>query len=215
MKALIHINKPISAFIQKHPFAPLLLFGLGGFLTLISIYCLFWPRTAQIVAVLLLTLFVYFHIFLRSSDRVAIGAAGPLIIGPLLVNLWVKHRAPDLQKVLEVGGDILIQLTVFFASLFGAIAYMVSMISQSEDSNSARKATGYFCGLVVVLLICVFSDLSSQKGNEGPPIVGLPFMHFPRLTVLTICRLILGFLSIVLSVWPNHTNTADVERTTA
>lgn len=198
------MNRHRDELVRRYPFGPVLVFGLGGTLAFACIYTFTTPPgplIAALVGVVLLCLFVAFLAFCRTGHRGAIGTAAPAIIGPALASLYVTHRAPHLLPVLHGGGDLLIQLAFFFATLFGAAAYMFVMFGEKEVHHKTRKMQVVFVLFVVVILVLVFCDITSQAFRPGPPIAfGI---SAPDLSWLTVARVGLALLSIVLASWPS------------
>lgn len=186
-------------------FLPLLLFVIGGLAIFAALYL--EPPTPKIAAVAGFILMVFLVLFLflyRTTDRVSIGAFFPAIVGPLLTNLYVYRRAPKtLVDLLDGGGDQLIQIAFFFASLFGAIAYMFVLFREEEGAHRSKKQILYVLFLVAVLLILVFWGLTEDVKHEGPPI--FLDIRAPRVTILTLCRLALALQALVIALWPKQT----------
>jgi hypothetical protein len=185
------------------PFIPLFFFAVGGTSLFASMYLTPdpGPLIAAIAGVLLLCGFVVFLRLRRPRDRAAIGSVAPTIIGPLLAHLYVKFRADELQNVLAAGGDLLIQLAFFFASLFGATAYMFVMVGEDSTTSHYKIKMWVYLGLLFLLLFGMnLFELTDRAGREGPV---LAFgIEAPRLTNLTLSRVILALMSVIVATWP-------------
>lgn len=201
------MKKYVNDLILRYPFAPLITFAGGSSFLFALTYSLSkpWALAAMGAGVTLLLCFVVFLFLCRSGDRVAIGTAGPAIAGPLLAHLYVKYRAPQLQSFLQNGGDTLIQLAFFFGALFGAAAYVFSMFGKVNAPHVSRKCQLSFIIFILVLGMGMLFDFTSQQGRPGPDILLFSFhIEAPRLTSLTLGRMILALLSIVSATWPER-----------
>lgn len=191
-----------SRFQIERSFVPLYFFTGGATLAIIVVYCTPppWPLVATTIGAVLLVLFGVFLFRYRSGDRVAIGSAGPALLGPILAQFYVKFRAPHLESVLHNGGDLLIQLAFFFASLFGAAAYMFVLFAEDEEQHRAKKTSICFGILLVVLLYMSFFNLTDTSSPAGP-LIAFGIVA-PPLTHLTCARIGVALISIVVAAWP-------------
>jgi hypothetical protein len=197
------MKRRVNVFIDRFTFGPLILFAGGGLAVFASMYVFPappGPLIAAIIGSILLSLFVVFLSLYRSGDRGAIGAAAPATIGPFLAHLYVKYRAPHLLTVLNSGGDLLIQLAFFFASLFGAAVYMFVMFGEDNVHHRTEKIRTCFVLFFIVFTVITIFDITDQAGIAGPPITS--WIDAPRLTCLTVSRTVLALLSVVVASWP-------------
>lgn len=193
------------SFSLGRSFVPLFVFLGGGIATLLALYLTPppGPQIAAAVAMILSVLFVVFIMQYRSGDRASLGATGPAIVGPILAHIYVQTRAPSLKPLLAGGGDQLIQIAFFFASLIGAVVYMFVMFGEESAPHRTKKLGGYFGVLCLILFALSMVNLTDNIKPAGPPIAfGI---EAPPVTILTLCRIGLVVLSLFVALWPKST----------
>lgn len=161
--------------------------------------------------------FAAFLIYLfgfKRSEGGSLGASIPTIFGPLVTNIFVKNRLPELWVVLDKqGGDRLIQIAFLFAGLIGLVVYLFSGLrevtsdSTEPEFNRRRTSARMPMTLVLVAVIALFSILMVSPDFAPPKesVAKVLGIESPVLTPLTACRIILALLSVTLASLPAPT----------
>lgn len=219
----------IQAFIDRHPWWPVLVFAAVPAVLITLFYGAFMlhadpvPAFDWFVGVAGAVLFVLFLVYLglfRREDRGSLGSSVPTILGPQAALWYVELKDPALWKVVEeAGGDVLVQLAFFLAGLLGLIIYYYSSIREIKGEGEQRNRVQIKVKIVSTVVIASLVAMAWAPNFAPHNVVGQPKMptgpllfgalESPYPTPLTVCRLLLALSSVLLATWPHARANED------
>lgn len=191
---------------------PLIAFAI--FPTLIVVLIYIWPTLQRLGLIFGLCILVSFLIFVwrkRKDQLAAIATVVPNVIGPYFSQIYVSHQTwtpgtsspvPDLSKVLHDGGDVLVQIAFFFASLVAMAVYLLSRMTKGHQKD--RVSTIFFLFIVFAMILTnkdfFFSTYFRSRG------------FLPDVTPFFVARFLIALNGIVLATWPGTSRPASAKK---
>ncbi len=154
-----------------------------------------------LLALLLLAYAAYLYAF-RSAHLAALGSIVPTVLGPVLAYQYLQAWQSPLWVIVEGGGDVLVQLAFFFASLVGLVIYLL-MKSKEEDAADMLIARLGWAIVVIILLVLAMNGRAVTTADQGAGPEFLPGAQAPRPSWFLLCRALLVWYPIVRSTFPS------------
>jgi hypothetical protein len=159
-------------------------------------------KAAAALGCVLATAFVGFLLLERRDQLPVIAAVIPNVLGPYLSEKYVEHHiwpavpTTDLLSSLHSGGDTLIQIAFFFASVVALAVYLLGRISKASRKDRIPDVLSYLTFAAIIFCMAVMSNdffFKSYFPGSG---------FLPDVTLFFIARALIALNGVMLSTWP-------------